>query len=138
MKTKIMFETIAGGTGIGLAYLFGGFDELFVTFCVCVVLDFVTGILCAAHEGKVSSGVMSKGLIKKIGFFILIALSVQVDSVFNSELVRIGVIGAFIGVEGLSIVENWGKIGLPLPEQLKNALVKFSGGSKETDNDGKI
>ncbi len=134
MKTKVLLEATAGGIGLGLAYIFGGFDQLLVTFCVCVGLDYLTGILCAIFVGNVSSRAMAKGLIRKLGYFILIALAVQLDIVFRSEVLRIGTIGAFIGVEGLSIIENWGRIGLPLPKQLKNALEQFRCGAQSDDD----
>ena len=104
---------------------------------IFVVLDYITGIAKAAVRRELSSKAGCHGLLKKVAIFVLVAIGTVMDSVIPAanHAIRSAVIMFYIANEGLSILENAGEIGLPMPEALKAALKKLSepGEKKETD-----
>ena len=120
----------------GLAgFLWGGLDGLLTALLVFMVLDYVSGVVIAYKEKQLSSEVGFWGLIKKCMMLILVTIGHFLDSqVFGggSSMFRSGVVGFFLANEGLSILENAGKLGVPLPEFLKKALEQL-----KNDNDKK-
>jgi toxin secretion/phage lysis holin len=120
-------KQVAANSGIAFAgsvltYLFGGWSQLLVLFCFVVVMDYITGLMAAVIEKNVSSAVGYKGLIKKFGMFLIVALSFQLDKYMQTDVIMAGAILFFLANELVSIVENYGRIGLPLPPQLKNVI----------------
>lgn len=105
------------------AYAFGCLDAILIALIAFVCIDFATGILKAIFEKSVSSQVMFRGGIKKIGIFIIVAVANILDvSLGLSGVIRNIAIGYYIANEGISILENWGSLGLPLPPKLKGIL----------------
>ena len=119
-SVKAVFAAIAGG----LAWLFGGLDDLFIVLLIMVAIDYITGVIAAAINGSLSSDVGFKGLLKKGCILLVLIIAVQLDKLVSGGvmLFRTLVCLFYIANEGLSIIENLGKVGLPLPEKLKNAL----------------
>ena len=117
---------IAGAGGI-FAYLFGPWDALIIALVIFVVADYITGVAKAAMQGKLSSAVGFKGLLKKVMIFVLVMVGTVVDMAIPAanHAIRAAVIMFYIANEGLSILENAGQLGLPLPKALKNALEKI-------------
>lgn len=117
----------AAGIGGVLAYIWGPWDALIIALVAMVVIDYITGVIKAAVQGKLSSSVGFKGLLKKVAIFLLVAVGVMVDRIIpaTNEAVRSAVIFFYIANEGLSILENSGELGLPLPNSLKKALEKM-------------
>ncbi len=124
--------TIAVISGI-LAYLWGAWDALIIALIVCVIADYVTGIIKAAIKGELSSGVGWRGLLKKVLIFVLVAVATVVDNVVpaTNGALRTAVIAFYIANEGLSILENAGELGLPMPAKLRNALAKLRDDNNE-------
>ncbi len=93
-----------------------------------VVIDYLTGIMVAVLEKKLSSEIGFRGIFKKILIFILVGIGniIDVYIIGNGSSVRTAVIFFYISNEGISIFENIGKIGLPIPEKLKNALEQIN------------
>ena len=91
----------------------------------------------AAVQGKLSSAVGFRGLLKKVAIFLLVAVGVMVDRVIpaTNEAVRSAVIFFYIANEGLSILENAGELGLPLPAALKKSLEKMQDKEEKPDID---
>ena len=111
-------------------YLIGGFDIAMQTLMICIIIDYITGILNAWFEKKLNSKIGAKGIIKKMGYILIIVLATQFDRLLgDTGYVRIPTIYLFVANEGLSIVENWAKMGLPIPKKLveKLAQLKESG-----------
>jgi toxin secretion/phage lysis holin len=110
-----------------LSYLFGEFDLVFRALLAMVIIDYLTGMLAAFITRTLSSEVGSKGIARKVCIFILISVAGIVDSLTVSPepFLRTAVIWFFIANEGLSILENVGKMGVPLPEVLVSALEKL-------------
>lgn len=105
----------------------GGWDMWLKALVIFVVLDYLSGILAAIVEQKVNSEIGYKGVIKKVFIFVLVAVAQVADVVMGTDVIRVAVVGFYIGVEGMSILENAGRSGLPLPEELKNTLTQLRG-----------
>lgn len=125
----------AAGIGGIATYIWGQWDALIIALVAMVAIDYITGIIKAAVQGKLSSLVGFKGLLKKVAIFLLVAVGVMVDKIIpaTNEAVRSAVIFFYIANEGLSILENAGELGLPLPAALKKSLEKMK--DKETGPD---
>lgn len=117
----------------GLTAVFGPMDTLLSVLLVLVIIDYVTGVICAAVNGQLSSAIGFKGLAKKVGIFAIVAVAAMVDQVIPSVdgALRAAACAFYIANEGLSVLENWGNIGLPLPETLKKALAQLKDKSKD-------
>ena len=119
-----------------LEYLVGGFDNGIKTLLIFMLLDYITGICKAIVNKKIKSVIGIKGIIKKIGYLILVALSVQLDNITGGTgALRTLVIYFFVANEGISILENWGSIGLPMPKKLMETLeqLKKENGGNENE-----
>lgn len=127
MNISEWIKTIAAAVGGALAWLFGAWDPLIMVLLAVMVLDYITGVADAAVAGTLSSAVGFKGLLKKIFILILVALAALLDRLVpaTNGAVRSAVCMFYIANEGLSILENAGTLGLPLPEALRGALQKL-------------
>lgn len=110
------------GAVSAIAYLLGGFDTILGVLAIMILLDYVTGVLGAIYLKSVSSDIGYRGIIKKAGVFIIIGVSHIVGVLIKMPDIRTIVISFYIANEAISIVENWGKMGLPLPQKLKDVL----------------
>jgi toxin secretion/phage lysis holin len=114
--------------GGAVSYLYGGWSTLIQILVVFVVIDYVTGLVAAGFEGKLSSKIGFKGIAKKIMIFALVAVAHLIDSALGeNHLIRDATIFFYLGNELLSILENAGKTGLPIPDQIKNAVQVLKG-----------
>ena len=121
MKNIINFITSTLLTTV--VYFLGGLDIALKTLLIFILLDYVTGLCKAIVNKKVNSIIGIKGIIKKIGYLIVVALSVQLDNITGSTgALRTLVIYFFVANEGISVLENWGSIGLPLPKKIMETL----------------
>lgn len=120
---KELFCSILAGIGTGLVYLWGGFDVAMQCLLVAIVLDYISGIIKAFILKQLSSSIGLKGILKKFGVLVVVALAVLIDRVTGeSGAIRTLVIYYFVANEGLSIIENMGLAGLPIPKSIKEAL----------------
>lgn len=132
-----MKETICvliGSITTGLVYLLGGIDVALNCLLIAIILDYVSGIIKAFNNKTLSSRIGLRGLLKKIGILIIVMLAVLIDRVTgNTGAIRTLVVYYFVANEGLSIIENLGQAGLPIPKTIKNALkaLKNQGEGKE-------
>ncbi len=121
-----MKETICAilsGISTALIYLLGGFDVALNCLLIAIVLDYVSGLIKAYNTKTLSSRIGFRGLLKKIGLLILVMVAVLVDRVTgNSGAIRTVIIYYFVANEGLSIIENLGEAGIPIPKFLKKSL----------------
>lgn len=132
MKNIINFITSTLLTTV--VYFLGGLDIALKTLLVFILLDYITGVCKSIVKKKVNSIVGIKGIIKKIGYLIIVALSVQLDIITGGTgALRTLVIYFFVANEGISILENWGSIGLPLPKKIMETLeqLKKENGGEE-------
>ena len=107
-----------------LGYFLGGCDGLLYTLLAFVVLDYVTGVLCAISDHKLSSNVSFRGLARKVLIFALVGVGHMLDTLVFGEtgVLRTAVIFFYLSNEGLSLLENAAYLGLPIPEKLKDVL----------------
>ena len=111
--------------GTALSEWLGGFDGLLEVLVVFMVIDYVTGVFCAIAEKKLSSTVGFIGILQKCFIILLVGMANAVDSNIlggNDHLLRTAVIFFYLSNEGISILENAGRLGLPIPDKLKDFL----------------
>jgi toxin secretion/phage lysis holin len=131
---KDIICSILAGIGTGLVYLWGGFDVAMQCLLIAIALDYVSGIIKAFVLKELSSTVGFRGILKKVGILVVVALAVLIDRVTGeSGAIRTLVIYYFVANEGLSILENAGKAGLPIPHSIKEALQALK---RQGDKDG--
>lgn len=120
---KETFCVILGTITTALIYLLGGIDVALNCLLIAIALDYVSGVIKAFNNKTLSSRIGLRGLLKKIGILIIVMLAVLIDRVTgNTGAIRTLVLYYFVANEGLSIVENLGQAGLPIPKTIKNAL----------------
>lgn len=120
---KNVINIISGALLAGVTYFLGGWDSALQTLVIVMTLDYITGICKAVKQKKLNSKAGLLGIVKKFGYLIIVALSVVIDHVAgDTGAVRTLVIYFFVANDGLSILENWGAIGLPLPKKLFEVL----------------
>ena len=115
-------KMVVGAICGAVTFIWGGIDSLFVVFLSMMKIDYVTGILAAVKAKTLSSEVGFNGLLKKIGMLLIVAVGHFVGDVTGMPEVRSIVIGFYIANEGISILENAGRLGVPLPDKLLSVL----------------
>jgi toxin secretion/phage lysis holin len=119
MKLKVFFSII--GSIIG--FLFGEIDALIYTLIAFVTIDYMTGVLVAISEKKLSSKVGFSGIAKKIVLFALVAIANLIDcNLTNTSVLRTATIFFYLSNELISIIENADKLHIPVPDRLKDVL----------------
>jgi toxin secretion/phage lysis holin len=134
MKESILAAKLACSLIGGIiGFMFGKLDGLITALIVFVTIDYVTGFICAWAEKKLSSEVGAKGIAKKVFIFFLVAVANVIDTQILKEgsTLRTAVIFYYLANEGLSIVENAARLGLPVPPKLKDALEQLSDNDDE-------
>jgi toxin secretion/phage lysis holin len=130
MKT-IWAYTQSAFAGLGglLGWYLGGLDGLLYALIAFAVVDYITGVLRAVVEKNLSSRIGAKGIAKKVAIFLVVGIGHLADVYLLGDggAVRSAVIFFYIANEGVSLLENATAIGLPVPEQLKNALAQLHG-----------
>ena len=122
---KLQMAIAAVGGWLG--YFVGGVDGLMTALLVLMVMDYVTGIMCAIVDRKLSSEVGFKGICKKVLIMMLVGVAHIVDLhvVGTGQALRSAVICFYLSNEGVSVLENAGHLGLPIPEKLKDILAQL-------------
>lgn len=127
-KLQLVITCIGGACGA----LFGKMDGFFIALIIFICLDYITGVLGAIYEKKLNSEIGAKGIVKKVAIFCLVAVAHIIDQylIKDGSTVRTAVIFFYLSNEGISILENVSKMGLPVPMKLKKVLEQL----KEKDN----
>lgn len=134
---EIYFKSIVAGGGAVASFLFGGWTMALQALLVFVVIDFITGFFASAKSGSLSSRIGSRGIAKKIMIFLIVALAHMVDQMLgDGDVIRDAAITFYLANEGLSIIENSGRMGLPVPDVVKQAIEILKGKDKEKNNNG--
>lgn len=115
---KISFGVISSV----LTYLFGGADMLLKALIFCIIADYITGIMSAVYLRKLNSHTGYKGILKKIAILVTVALGHIIGMLVGQESVREIVIGFYIANEGISILENVGRMDVKYLDKLKDIL----------------
>lgn len=129
---QMVFAAIGGWLG----YFMGGCDGLLIALIVFVVVDYLTGVMCAIADKTLSSEVGFKGICRKVLIFILVGIAniLDVQVIGDGSILRTAVIFFYLSNEGVSLLENAGHLGLPIPEKLKAVLGQLH---DRADSDGK-
>ena len=128
---KIQMAVAAIGGWLG--YFLGGMDGLMIALIVFMVLDYITGMMCAVIDKKLSSAVGFKGICKKVLILMLVGVAnvVDIHIVGTGSALRSAVICFYLSNEGLSLLENAAHIGLPIPDKMKDVLAQLHGRTDE-------
>ena len=133
MKDKICVAIgIAGGY---IASLFGGWDAALKTLILFMAVDYVTGLMAAFVQKKVSSEVGFKGICKKVAIFCLLIVLVacRLDLIMGSSFIRDATVVAFVANETISIIENAGLMGVPIPEIIVKSIEVLKNKAEKED-----
>lgn len=124
-KVQMAFTVIGGWIG----YFVGGVDRLMTALLIFMVLDYVTGLMCAIADKKLSSSVGFKGICKKVLIIMLVGVAHVVDLhvVGTGDALRSAVVCFYLSNEGVSMLENAAHLGLPVPDKLKGILAQLHG-----------
>ena len=133
-KVQMAFTAFGGWLG----YFLGGMDGLLLTLLLFVVLDYITGIMCAIADKSLSSEIGFKGICRKVLIFMLVGMAHIVDLhvVGTGSALRSAVVCFYLSNEGLSLLENASHLGLPIPEKLKDVLAQLHGRDDKKDDGG--
>ena len=134
MKTIAQsLPTIAAVGGSLLGFLLGGFDGYLYSLLGIVVIDYLTGLALAAARRQVSSQIGFTGILKKMLIFVIVAMGHLLDQnlLGGSATLRTAMIFFYLANEAISITENLGALGFPLPPKLKQVLTQLSAESEE-------
>ena len=117
---QVIFTAVGGWLG----WFLGGCDGLLYALVLFVVVDYITGVMCAINDHKLSSEVGFKGICRKVLIFLLVGIGHVLDAqiIGNGSVLRTAVIFFYLSNEGVSLLENAGHLGLPIPEKLKVVL----------------
>ncbi len=132
---QVFFAAIGGWLG----WFLGGCDGLLYALIAFVVADYITGVMCAVIDKKLSSEVGFKGIFKKVLIFLLVGIGHVLDSqvIGTGSVMRTAVIFFYISNEGVSLLENCTHLGLPFPAKLKDVLEQLHDRSEGKDNGDK-
>lgn len=117
---QLIFSAVGGWLG----YFLGGCDGLLYALIAFVVIDYITGVMCAIINRELSSAVGFKGIFRKVMIFLLVGIAniIDVQVIGTGAVLRTAVIFFYISNEGVSLLENAGHLGLPIPEKIKTVL----------------
>ena len=132
-KIQIAITAIGGWLG----YFVGGMDGMLIALIVLMSLDYISGVMCAIVDKKLSSSVGFRGIFKKVMILMLVGVASVIDTyvIGNGSALRTSVIAYLASNEGLSVLENAAHIGLPVPEGLHAALTQLHGRNDQNKED---
>ena len=121
--------------GGALGWFFGGMDGLIYALLAFVIADYITGVMCAVVDKKLSSAVGFKGIFKKVLIFALVGVAniLDVNVIGTGSVLRTAIIFFYISNEGVSLIENAGHLGLPIPAKLKAVLEQLHDRAEKED-----
>lgn len=129
--TQMVFTAIGGWLG----YFLGGCDGLLYALIAFVVIDYITGVMCAVADKKLSSEVGFKGICRKVLIFLLVGIAniLDVQVIGSGSVLRTAVIFFYISNEGVSLLENAAHLGLPVPDRIKTVLEQLHNRAEKED-----
>ena len=130
--TQFVFTAVGGWLG----WFLGGCDGLLYALIAFVVADYITGVMCAIIDHKLSSEVGFKGIFRKVLIFMLVGAAniLDVHVIGTGSDMRTAIIFFYISNEGVSLLENAGHLGLPIPEKLKAVLAQLHNRAEKGDD----
>ena len=128
---QLIFSAVGGWLG----YFLGGCDGLLYALLAFVVIDYITGVMCAIADHTLSSEVGFKGICRKVLIFLLVGIAniLDVQVIGTGSILRTAVIFFYISNEGVSLLENAAHLGLPVPAKMKAVLEQLHDKSEKED-----
>ena len=128
-------QLIFAGIGGWLGYFLGGCDGLLYALIAFVVIDYITGVMCAITNHTLSSEVGFKGICRKVLIFLLVGIAniLDIHVIGSGSVLRTAVIFFYISNEGVSLLENAAHLGLPVPEKIKIVLEQLHDRAESED-----
>lgn len=132
-RIQVLLSVIGGGIG----FFLGGMDGMLTALMTFMVLDYLTGVMCAIVDKKLSSAVGFRGICRKVLILVMVGMAHMVDQymIGTGSALRGIVIYFYLSNEGLSLMENAAYLGLPIPEKLKEALAQLHRRKPEDKNE---
>ena len=130
---QCVFTAVGGWLG----YFLGGCDGLLIALVVFTVVDYITGVMCAINDQKLSSEVGFRGICRKVLIFILVGIAniLDVEVIGTGSVLRTAIIFFYLSNEGVSMLENAAHLGLPIPKKLKDVLAQLHDRAEEGGED---
>ena len=130
---QLVFAVIGGWLG----WFLGECDGLMYALIAFVIADYVTGVMCAVSDKQLSSEVGFKGICRKVLIFVLVGMANILDMhvIGTGCVLRTAVLFFYISNEGVSVLENAGHLGLPVPARLLNVLEQLHEDAEQEDID---
>ena len=130
---QLVFTAIGGWLG----WFLGGCDGLLFALIAFVVIDYITGVMCAVSDHTLSSEVGFRGICRKVLIFLLVGIAniLDVQVIGTGSVLRTAVMFFYISNEGVSLLENAGHLGLPIPQKLKDILAQLHDRADGTDDE---
>ena len=134
-----MIQMVFAAVGGWLGYYLGGCDGLLLALVAFAAADYLTGVMCAVSDRKLSSNVGFKGICRKVLIFLLVGIAniLDVHVIGTGSVLRTAVIFFYISNEGVSLLENAAHLGLPVPEKIKAVLEQLHDRVEKTETEEK-
>ena len=134
-----MIQMVFAAVGGWLGYYLGGCDGLLLALVAFAAADYLTGVMCAVSDRKLSSNVGFKGICRKVLIFLLVGIAniLDVHVIGTGSVLRTAVIFFYISNEGVSLLENAAHLGLPVPEKIKAVLEQLHDRAEKTESEEK-
>ena len=131
---QLMFTAVGGWLG----WFLGGCDGLLYALIAFVVIDYITGVMCAINDKTLSSAVGFKGICKKVLIFLMVGIGHILDTkvIGTGSVLRTAFIFFYISDEGISLIENAAHLGLPIPQKLRDVLEQLHNRAEKEENNG--
>lgn len=128
-SVQLIFTAVGGWLG----YFLGGSDGLLYALIVFVVIDYLTGVMCAVNDKTLSSEVGFRGICRKLLIFLMVGIAniLDVHIIGTGSVLRTAAIFFYISNEGISLLENAAHLGLPVPEKIKKVLEQLHNKAEE-------
>ena len=135
-----VIQMVFAAVGGWLGYFLGGYDGLLYALVVFMVADYITGVMCAVSDKKLSSSVGFKGICRKVLILMLVGIAnlLDVEVIGTGAVLRTAVIFFYLSNEGVSLLENAAHLGLPIPEKLKAILAQLHDRAESDGDDNEI
>ena len=130
---QFVFSAVGGWLG----WFLGGWDGLLYALIAFVAVDYVTGVMCAVADQKLSSEVGFRGICRKVLIFVLVGIAniLDVQIIGTGSVLRTAVIFFYLSNEGVSLLENASRLGLPVPEKLREILAQLHDRAEKGEGD---
>ncbi|MGN8732849.1 phage holin family protein [Fusicatenibacter saccharivorans] len=130
---QLMFTAVGGWLG----WFLGGCDGLLYALIAFVVIDYITGVMCAINDQSLSSEVGFRGICRKVLIFLMVGIAniLDVNVIGTGSVLRTAVIFFYISNEGVSLMENAAHLGLPVPEKIKVVLEQLHNRAEDKEDE---